>query len=297
MRPVRFLLLLAALALPTGAAAQAPSTPELLLRVDDIGMNHSVNIAVEELAATGIPFSVSVMFATPWYQEAVEILRRNPQISVGVHLALNSEWRHYRWGPVLGREAVPSLVDSVGYFHPSTAEFLAQKYDLGQVERELSAQMERALRSGLRIDYVDHHMGTAAATPELREVVERVARKYGVGISRYFGEVGHSVFSVPVPEKKQELLAYLAGLQPGPAHLSVFHVARATPEMTALVDMNNPAQNTAAGEPLVARHREAELEALLSPEFQRWVKEGKVRLITYRDLIARRGLASMQRPR
>ena len=51
--------------------------------------------------------SASVMFACPWYQEAVVILRKNPQISVGVHLVLNSEWKYYRWGPVLGREAVP----------------------------------------------------------------------------------------------------------------------------------------------------------------------------------------------
>ncbi|HEV2125698.1 MAG TPA: ChbG/HpnK family deacetylase [Chloroflexota bacterium] len=297
MRSLRFLPLLLALhALPAGAAAQIPAVPELLLRVDDIGMNHAVNMAVEQLAGTGMPFSVSVMFANPWYQEAVEILKRNPQISVGVHLTLNSEWKNYRWGPVLGKEAVPTLVDSVGYFHPSTAEFLAQPYDLGEVERELSAQVERALRSGLKIDYVDHHMGTAAATPQLRAVVERIAKRYGVGISRYFGEVYHTLFAVPIEEKKQEFLTYIAGLKPGAPHLSVIHVARATPEMNVLVDQNNAAQNTAAGEPLVARHRQAELETLLSPEFARQVQEGKVRLITYADLIARQGLNFMKRP-
>src|SRR5919197_2733237 len=167
---------------------QNPSPPpprsELLIRIDDIGMNHSVNLALAQLAATKIPLSASVMFACPWYQEAVEILRKNPQVSVGVHLVLNSEWKYYRWGPVLGKDAVPSLVDSVGYFLPSTDQFLAHHYDLGEVERELTAQVERAERSGLKIDYVDYHMGTAVATPELRAVVERVAEKFGVGISR-----------------------------------------------------------------------------------------------------------------
>ena len=92
----------------------------MLFRLDDIGMNHSVNLALEEVAKTGMPFSVSVLFACPWYQEAVEILKKYPQVTVGVHLALNSEWRGYRWGPVLGKGGVPSLVDSVGYFLPST---------------------------------------------------------------------------------------------------------------------------------------------------------------------------------
>src|SRR3954447_13000796 len=168
-------------------AQQRPAAPEVLLRLDDIGMNHSVNLAVEQVAKTGMPISVSVLFVCPWYQEAVEILKKYPNVTVGVHLALNSEWRNYRWGPVLGKGGVPSLVDANGYFLPSVPAFLASKYDLGEVERELSAQMDRAMASGLKIAYVDPHMGTGLATPQLREVFERVARKYGVGISGWFG--------------------------------------------------------------------------------------------------------------
>lgn len=292
----RNIALLAAAALVPGLlAAQARPRPELLVRIDDLGMNHSVNLALDQIAETGMPLSASVMFACPWYQEAAEILRRHPQISVGVHLVLNSEWKGYRWGPVLGKEAVPSLVDSLGYFFPSTREFLARAYDLGEVERELSAQVERALRSGLRIDYVDHHMGTAAATPELRAVLERVAAKYGLGISRYFGEAYHSMFSVPIAEKRAAFRSYVAGLEPGHVNLVVVHAARETPEMSVLVDMNNPAQNTATGEPLMSRHRQTELEMLL--EFARDRETWGGALVTYADLMARQGRAAMRRPR
>jgi chitin disaccharide deacetylase len=64
------------------------------------------------------------MFGCPWYLEAVDILKKYPNVSVGVHLMLNSEWRNYKWGPVLGRTAVPTLVDSDGYFFPSRADLL-----------------------------------------------------------------------------------------------------------------------------------------------------------------------------
>ncbi len=282
--------------MPARAAAQAPARTELLVRVDDIGMNHSVNMALQQLAEARMPLSASVLFVCPWYQEAVETLRRNPQISVGVHLALNSEWKGYRWGPVLGKDAVPTLVDSVGYFTSSTEQFLALRYDLAEVERELSAQVERALRSGLRIDYVDYHMGTAVATPALRAVVERVANKYGLGISRYFGEAHHTMVDTPIADKQSAFLTYLRGLVPGSLNLVVVHVARATPEMSALVDLNNPAQNTAAGEPLVARHRQAELDMLLSPEFARLRESGGIGLVTYAGLIAKRGRSTMRQP-
>jgi len=294
-RHFRTVALLAIAALwATRAAAQDRARPELLVRIDDIGMNHSVNLALQQVAETGIPLSASVMFACPWYQEAVEILRKNPQIAVGVHLVLNSEWMYSRWGPVLGKEAVPSLVDSVGYFFSSSEQFLAHAYDLGEVERELSAQVERALRSGLKISYVDYHMGTAVSTPELRAVVERIADKYGLGISNYFGEIYHTMFDTPIAEKQSAFRAYLDSLTPGHTNLVVIHVAQSTPEIRALVDMNNATQNTAAGEPLMSQHRQAELDMLL--QFARGRASRKVTLVNYAGLIARLGRSSMRRP-
>src|SRR2546429_6901506 len=122
-----------------------------------------------------LPVSVSVMFPTPWYQETVEILKRHPEVSVGIHLTLNSEWKNYRWGPISGRTAVPTLVDGDGYFFASSDALYKNHPDLREVETELRAQIERALHSGLKIDYVDYHMGTAVGNPEMRDLVERLA--------------------------------------------------------------------------------------------------------------------------
>ncbi|MGH7604547.1 MAG: ChbG/HpnK family deacetylase [Gemmatimonadaceae bacterium] len=287
-------LLAIATAVPATVHAQRADAPEVLFRLDDIGMNHSVNLALEEVAKTGMPVSATVLFVCPWYQEAVEILKKYPQITVGVHLALNSEWRGYRWGPVLGKGGVPSLVDSVGYFLPSTRAFLASNYDLGEVERELSAQIERALHSGLKITFVDAHMGMAWATPQLREVLERVAKKYGLGISTYFGESYYTIWGVAPDSKKSTLLEHLASASRDTVSLIEVHVAERTREMEAIYDMNASAQNSPdAG---VVAHRNAELHALLSPELAELVQSGKIHLVTYRTLVDRMGLAGMKRP-
>jgi len=269
--------------------------PQVLLRLDDNGMNHAVTTAIKQVAATGIPFSSSVMFACPWYQEAVAVLKQYPNVSVGVHLTLNSEWKYYRWGPVLGRTAVPSLVDSNGYFLPSTKEFLDSHYKLEDVKKELAAQIERALHSGLKIDYVDYHMGTAVSTPELRAIIEELAKQYHLGISRYFGENYQTMFDVSYDAKKQEFFKRLGSLQEDKVNLIVMHVAEATPEMNALIDMNNKDQYSAA-KPLVAMHRSAELSVLLSPEFKQKVKSGAVKLVTYKDLVQQYGLDTMKAP-
>jgi predicted glycoside hydrolase/deacetylase ChbG (UPF0249 family) len=276
-------------------AAQSTTAPDVVLRFDDIGMTHSVNMAVERLAATKMPLSVSVLFVAPWYQEAVEILRKNPQITVGVHLALNSEWRGYRWGPVLGKAGVPSLVDSVGYLRPSVEDFLHSKYDLAEVERELSAQMDRAMASGLKIAYVDTHMGTARSTPQLTEVLERVARKYDVGISTYFNESSHEIWGVKPAAKKTEFLALLASSKHDQPNLQVLHVAVHTPEMEAIFDQNAAGQNVPGAQ--VVDHRSAELETALSPELASLWKSGKINLLNYQQLIAKAGgLSAMHRP-
>ena len=255
-------------------------------------MSHSVNMALERLMTTGMPVSVSVMFATPWYQEAVEILKRHPAVAVGIHLTLNSEWRNYRWGPVAGRTAVPSLVDPDGYFFPSGEALLVNHFDLGQVETELRAQIARAKRSGLKIDYADYHMGTAVRTPELRALVERLAHENGFGMSEYFSEARHNPQYEAAPSAKTDsLVALVDRLTPG-LTLLVTHVGIDNEELGALVDMNTES-------PLadMSKNRQGELNAVTSQRFRDAVKTRGVHLLTYREVIAQEGLQSMRRPK
>jgi hypothetical protein len=262
-----------------------------MLRFDDIGMCHGLNSAIGEVAATGMPMSVSVMFACPWYQESVPILKQFPNVSVGVHLVLNSEWKNYRWGPVTGAGSVPSLVDSDGYFFPSRVALFAHNPRVEEVEKELRAQIDRAVRSGLRIDYLDYHMGAAVQTPELRSLVEKLANEYHLGISRYFGERdAGGVYNAPIERKTDTLMHITNSLTPGVRWLFVFHIGLETPEMDALVDMNS------FGLSNVSKYRNAERKAVLSERFQNAIRLRKIQLRSYYDVIKETGLENMRRP-
>jgi chitin disaccharide deacetylase len=286
-----------ALSLKASAQAEASKHPAsqteryLVIRSDDAGMSHSVNMALEKLIATGLPVSVSVMVPTPWYLETIDMLKRHPSVAVGVHLTLNSEWKNYRWGPVLGRTAVPSLVDADGYFFPSSEALDKNHPDPKQVEAELRAQIDKAVHSGLRVDYIDYHMGTVYDHPQFREIAERLAKEYNLGMMEYFGEPRYNPQYEALPKDKPDSLVALVGrLQPGFTVL-VTHVGIDNAELGALLDMN-----TDGGLPEMSRNRQGELDALLSPRFSDAIKARDIRLITYRQLIQMQGLQSMRRP-
>jgi len=276
------------------AATTRAATPDpvyLIIRTDDAGFSHSVNRALQRLIDTGLPLSVSVMFACPWYQETVEILKRHPEVAVGIHLTLNSEWKNYRWGPVSGAAAVPTLVDSNGYFFQSAEALHKNNPDVREIEKELRAQIERALRSGLKIDYVDYHMGTAVHYPEFREVTERLAREVALGMSEYFWETIDAPQYWAAPQKKVDsLVALIDRLRPG-VNVVITHVGIDDPELGALLDMN-----TDQPLPEMSKNRQGELDALTSDRFAGALKARSVQLITYRELITKQGLKAMRRP-
>lgn len=265
--------------------------PQLLLRFDDIGMSHAVNTGIKEIVELDIPFSASIMFACPWYQEGVDILKDQPQVTVGIHLTLNAEWKNFRWGPVAGKDAVPSLVDEHGFFFPSRATLYANKPTLTDIETELRAQIDRALNSGAKIDYVDYHMGTAVDKPEYRTIVEKLAVEYDLAISRYFGEVDvKMMYDAPISSKKDTLLTTLNNLELNQYNLFVSHVGKDTDELAAMIDLNP------FGPEFMSKHRNAELEAFKSTDFLSLIKDKNIQLLNYSDLIKKHGLKSMESP-
>jgi predicted glycoside hydrolase/deacetylase ChbG (UPF0249 family) len=258
----------------------------LIVRLDDLGMCHAANMGGEMLFATGLHFSTSVMWACPWQKEAIEILKKYPDISVGAHLTLNSEWKNYKWGPVQGKEKVPSLVTDKGYFRSQGAWFWRDSVDLDEMDMEFRAQIDRALASGLKISYMDNHMGAGRQTPEQISIIEKIAGDYQLGISGYFEENKVSIEGNTSEEVTKDLLEKIEQLKPG-VNLIVIHPGMQTPEMDALSLSDNDYYGN------ISVRRDAVVKAFSSDEFRKALIDNNIKLIGYRELIEMKGLSSM----
>ena len=131
----------------------------LIVHADDLGAAHSINSASIKALESGLVSSASIMVPCPWLPEIAAYARAHPETDFGVHLTLTSEWSLYRWGPVLGKERVPTLLDSSGYLYPLENEAAAHM-DIKEAEAEIRAQIARARALGIQPTHLDSHMGT-----------------------------------------------------------------------------------------------------------------------------------------
>jgi predicted glycoside hydrolase/deacetylase ChbG (UPF0249 family) len=156
----------------------SPKERVAIIHVDDIGMCQAGVDAHADLFEFGLISSGAVMVPCPWFLAAAEFARGHPQVDLGVHLTLNSEWDTYRWGPVSTRDPGTGLLDEQGFFHRQSAQTQALA-DPTAVAQELEAQMQRALAAGIVPTHADTHMGTVAHVRFMQTYIA-LALKYKV---------------------------------------------------------------------------------------------------------------------
>ncbi len=254
----------------------------LIIRGDDIGSSHAANLACIRAFREGIVRSVEVMVPAPWFPEAVEMLRENPGLDVGVHLTLTSEWDKCKWRPLTGPS---SITDANGYFYPMTTQrkdfppntgFLDAKPKTEDVEKELRAQIELARRLIPQVSHLSAHMYTPLSRPDLRELTQRLAAEYKLPLElpSEVRPMGHWGAAAQTGHQKETaFLSLIAKLTPG-TWFFIEHPGLDTPEMRALGH---------TGYEQVAADRDGVTFTLTSEKVKRLISERKIRLISYAD--------------
>lgn len=275
-----------------------PGEKLLMVHADDSGMCHSVDLATTEALLEGGVQSASIMVPCPWFPEFADFARQHPDLDLGVHLTLTSEWHFYRWRPVAPIDKVKGLVDPDGYLWRDVRS-VATHASAEEVETELRAQIDRARQFGVRFTHLDTHMGTVYARPDYFEVYTKLAREAKVvcmvprptpeaaaELSQYpikadalerkeregFVLLDRLVTGVPGNTLEQRAASYrqlLRSLKPGVTKLIV-HLAKDDDEIRAVTS--------------AWQQRWADFQFWTSPEARALRAELNIRPVTYREL-------------
>lgn len=188
-----------------------PDARLVIFHADDVGMCHGSNKAFIELLQAGIVRCGSIMAPCPWAPEILNHCAAHPEIDVGVHLTLNSEWSGYRWGPVGTRDGATGLVDANGYFWQWPSETQATM-NVDAAIAELRAQIEMVRRWGVDFTHIDAHMG-AALHPAIFPAYIEFGFEYGVPVLmlRQLSEAVRGMGFTQASD--EEWAAFVAGLE------------------------------------------------------------------------------------
>ena len=261
-------------------SAQAP---RLIVRGDDMGYTHSANEAILESYLNGIMTTVEVMPITPWFPEAVRMCNENPGLDVGIHLSLTSEWTNLKWRPIT---CAGSLSDSNGYFYPMIwpnesyqgKALTENNWKMEEIEAEVRAQIEVAIKNIPHISHVSAHMGWFNMNPEVNALVEKLAKEYGIDIQPEKYRVLRARYDGPHKTPKEKVASFakmLRSLKKGETYLFVDHPAINTAEQQAVDHI---------GYTGVALDREGVTKTWTNPEIKDLIEQLGIELITYKDL-------------
>ncbi|MGD0755340.1 MAG: polysaccharide deacetylase family protein [Bacteroidales bacterium] len=153
----------------------------LIIHADDMGLAHSVNTAcIRAFDNKGIT-SGSIMVPCPWAPEIASYVKDHPGLDVGIHLTMTAEWDQYKWGGITSSDQIPSLLDKNNYFYASVEE-LGKVAKGAEAEKELRAQIDKAIASGVQPTHLDTHMASVLANPELIKIYLNLSEIYHLPI-------------------------------------------------------------------------------------------------------------------
>ena len=132
----------------------------VIFHADDVGMCQAALTAYANMVDFGLLSSAAVMVPCPWFPATAAFVRNHPQreqLDLGIHLTLTSEWDAYRWGPISSSDPATGLLDDEGYFYRDEESFRKNGI-VTAVQKEIAAQVERAIAAGIDPTHIDNHM-------------------------------------------------------------------------------------------------------------------------------------------
>ncbi|HQD08479.1 MAG TPA: ChbG/HpnK family deacetylase [Flavihumibacter sp.] len=263
-----------------------PNAPKLVIRGDDMGYAHSGNLALVKSYRKGIETTIEVIAASPWFPEAAALLAETPQVEVGLHFAITSEWDNMKWRPLT---AAPSLRDADGYFWPMLwpnknypgRAVQQNNWKLEDIEAELRAQIQLAKKYIPRLNHLSGHMGSLIFDPKVEDMMKRVAAEYGLMVVDAANDkfklnyYAMDLYGQPTKTKLSGFVKGLDALQDGKNYIYIEHPGLDNAELRAIHHI---------GYENVAEDRQGVTDLFTSPAVKKAIISRGIKLVKFADL-------------
>lgn len=247
----------------------------LITRADDCGSSRAANEAILQAVDSGFIRNVSIMAPGPYVEEAARMMSNRKEVCFGLHATLNAEWDGVRWGPVLSKGEVPSLVEKDGFFSRNPALFMKNVPSLEEIMLEIGAQLDKLTRLGFTISYMDSHMLPERYVDGLQQAMDRFITEKGLVNHNFYYNIFPQDDSIAsTPGLFEQILSTMDEGQ----YLLVSHPALYSEEMTAC------GNDEIIGEQL-ARGRDWEARFLVAQETRLAVERNGFQVIRYDEAV------------
>jgi predicted glycoside hydrolase/deacetylase ChbG (UPF0249 family) len=168
----------------------------LIVNADDFGFTSGVNRAIVEAHSRGVVTSSTLMANGPAFEEAAQLAKTLPKLSVGCHVVLIDG------RPVLREEQLPSITRA-SRFRDGLVSFAARaitgRIHADEITAEATAQIRKIQSSGIAVSHIDTHKHTHLFPKILRPLL-RAAGACGIHALR-------NPFGPRLPLRSTDLLA------------------------------------------------------------------------------------------
>jgi len=269
-------------------APKLGNAPRLIIRGDDMGFAHSGNEALIKSYQEGIETSIEVIVPSPWFPEAVKMLEQNKGIDVGLHFAITSEWDNVKWRPLTD---CPSLRNADGYFYqmlypnayyPKQA-VMDNAWKIEDIEKEMRAQLDMALKYIPRLSHVSGHMNSLAFAPEVKALARKIAAEYKLPMvdveSATDFQINYTGFEFKnktTEERINGFIAMLDKLETGKTYVYVEHPGLDNAELRAISHI---------GYEDVAQGRQDVTTILTSEKVKEAIVRKGIKLVSYAEVL------------
>ena len=160
-----------------------------IINADDFGISPGVNQAIITAYQKGVLNSTSMMMNVAYTDEAIALYKQNPGLAVGVHLNLTNQLNQR---PIAEPKDIPLLVDKNGnlkhgFVSLMILSFFKKKELKRQLEIEMRAQIDKALKAGITPAHLDSHRHVHKI-PAVFQVAQKLQAAYQIPRLRVLNE-------------------------------------------------------------------------------------------------------------